>query len=99
MFDINIQLFGGGGSKSGFGGGGGEPSEPVGYAFLFTSDFGSKQKFKWIEGKTEKAAEDAAIKWGKENNMEPSTPITKEPMTREEARKFLEEKIKNRKKN
>ena len=55
MFYVNLQLFGGGGSKSGLGGKGkgggkGEGGVSKGYLFYFYKD--GKKYLRWVEGET-----------------------------------------------
>lgn len=108
MFDMNLQLFGGGGSSSGLkgGGGGGSSSEDkkgwgsgngAGYYFFyFTTPTGEKNFTKMINADNRKDAIKQANEYGKNNGGLPSDPMTK-AMSREEAKKFIEE-IKNRRK-
>lgn len=91
MFEVDLQLFGGGGSKSGLGGekGGGKTSNkssggPKGYIFYFYK--GDKKVVRWIEGSTPNQARKNAEKIAKQNGYVESEPMGKH-MTFDDAKK------------
>ena len=99
-FQIDLQLFGGGGSSSGLGGGkSGRGSDNNGEGFYFFHFLGpnNKEKYRFIHGKDRNEAIKEANKWGKQNGMKPSDPLTG-PLTKDEAKKKLEGRGKSGKK-
>ena len=108
LFKINLQLFGGGGSKSGLGGGGGgTPSgggngktkdNPYGYIIQFYDKDG-KTHYNFIRGSTPGAAERRAEKWGKKRGWLPSTTIGKRVRKNDAGAYYNELQRKSREKN
>lgn len=88
LFNINLQLFGGGGSKSGLGGGrgGGDTTSgggnadnkgnPLGYIVQFYDKDG-KTHYQFVRGGTPNQAEERAEQFGKKKGWLPSTTIGK----------------------
>ena len=104
-YKMNLQLFGGGGSKSGLGGGGDNVENkkingPGYYLFYFEQQgaqyYGGKGQYRFIRGKDINDAIREAEKFGNSKKMLPSQPMTG-PMTKEEARKWADERRKNKK--
>lgn len=103
MLNIDLQLFGGGGSKSGLGGGGGwvgpsgeSKGGKLGYIIGFY-DENRKMRYKWFEGRTAGAAEERATKYGKEKGMVPTTVIRDRVRKNDAGDYFNELKKKNKK--
>ena len=109
MYEMNLQLFGGGGSSSGLkggGGGGGSSKSSSGwgsgsgagyYYFYFTAPTGEKNFGKMIKADNKNDAMKKAKEYGKQKGGLPSDPMTK-AMSREEAERFVEEARKHKKK-
>lgn len=92
MFDVDLQFFGGGGSKSGLGGGkggggsgkSGDSSAPKGYLFYFFKD--GKQGLRWVKGSTPREALNNANEIAKKHGFVVSNPMG-DHMTYDEAKK------------
>ena len=104
-FVVNLQLFGGGGGKSGLGGGSGESGsknkngEQLGYLFYFTGVRNGKElgQYKWVPGNTPSEALKNAIDIGKKSNTNPSNPMG-QPDTRENINRKIDEARERQKK-
>lgn len=98
MFNIDLQLFGGGGSSSGLKGGGKDKDDgtPKGFLFYFTRREGPNM-VRWIEGKNEREAVKNANRFGKENNALPGEPFG-DHMTQDKAREWYKEQKAKKKK-
>ena len=93
MFEVDLQLFGGGGSKSGLGGGRGSGKEGkgngqiTGYLFYYTVRRG-KDQIRWFNG-TKKEASEKAKEYGDQIGAAPE--VMRGFESRDEARKWWNE--------